>query len=130
MSAGVPVGRLSLSVSHCLREFVKSKVTTTIAVVAAVHLLLLWAGMGILKASGFVLISLFGPVPDNSWAQEFLIGLVGVLSYPMAWLTELHWLPGNWFTIILQSVVNSATWGVCLGLLISGFRQRCQRQAP
>jgi len=113
-----------------MRQTPTSRLTTTIAVVAGVHLLLLWAGMGILKASGFVLISLFGPVPDNSWAQEFLFGLVGVLSYPMACLTELHWLPGNWFTIILLLVVNSGTWGVCLGLLIFGFRPRCQRQAP
>jgi hypothetical protein len=95
-----------------------------------VHLLLLWAGIGILKASGFTLISLFGPPPGNSSVQEFFFGLVGVLSYPMAWVAELHWLPDNWFTMILLLVVNSATWGVCLGLLISGFRQRCQRHAP
>ncbi len=106
----------------------KSKLTT-IAVVAAAHFLLLWLSVGILKTSGFALFTLFGPPPRTSSAQEFLFGLVGVLTYPMAWLADLLSVPDNWFTIICGLVVNSGIWGVCVGLLIYGFRQRHQSHA-
>ncbi len=106
----------------------KSRITT-IAVVAAAHLLLFCVSVGILKASGFKLFSLFGPPPRNSPMQEFLFGFVGVLSYPMAWLADLLSLPNNWFTIICGLVLNSVIWGVCAGLVIYGFRQRHQRHA-
>ena len=106
----------------------KSKLTT-IALVAAAHLLLFLVSVGILKASGLTLFSLFGPPPHTSPAQEFLFGFVGVLSYPVAWLANVRSLPDNWLGIICELVLNSAIWGTCIGLVIYGFRHRHQRYA-
>jgi hypothetical protein len=106
---------------------VKTKLTT-IAVVAAAHLLVFWVSVGVLKASGFTLFSLFGPPPRSSPTQDFLFGFIGILSYPVAWLADALSLPDNWFTIC-GLVLNSAIWGVCIGLVIYGFRHKHQRLA-
>src|SRR5881394_3785652 len=105
----------------------KSKLKT-VAAVTATHLLLFWFAVGIVKASGFTLFSLFGPLPQYSPAQEFLFDVVGVLSLPMAWLADLLSVQ-NLFAMICALTFNSVIWGTCIGLLLYGFRQRHQRPA-
>jgi hypothetical protein len=100
----------------------------TVAFVAVAHLLLFWITIGLLKASGFTIFNLFEPPPRNSPAQVFLFDVVGVMSYPMAWLTELLALPDKWFTVIPMLLLNSGLWGACLGLLIHGLRHRRSAQ--
>ncbi len=106
----------------------------TMGVVAAVHLALYWAILGILRASGFQLFtlgSLFGLAPDtrNSPVQEFLFGVAGLLTYPLALLPDLAWIPDHWLSVAVAFLLNSAVWGVCLTLLFYAVRQRFQRHA-
>ena len=119
---------LSFFVRRRHHALVKSKLTT-IAVVAAAHHLLFWVSVGVLKASGFTLFSLFGPPPHASPTQELFFGFVGVLSYPMVWLADLLSLPDNWFTIVCGLLLNSVIWGICIGLVIYGFSHRHRRHA-
>ncbi len=106
----------------------KSKLTS-IAVVAAAHFLLLSLSIGILKAAGFPPFMVLGSLPRTSSAQEFIIGLVGLLSYPIAWLAIRLSVSDNWFIIIGGLMLNSVIWGVGIGLAIYGFRHRHQRHA-
>ena len=103
---------------------------STIAIVAIAHFLLLWAIIGVLKASGFALFNLFGPPPHHSPTQEFLFDLSGWLTYPVAWLPEFRWLPYNWFTMNLLLALNSTIWGVGLGLIIYALRRRVRHTPP
>jgi hypothetical protein len=106
----------------------------TIGVVAVVHLALYWGILGILKVSGFQLFtlgSLFGiaPPPRNSPVQEFLFGLAGCLTYPLALLPDITWIPDHWLSGAVAVLLNSTIWGVCLTLLFYAVRQRFQRHA-
>src|SRR5262249_21381621 len=106
----------------------------TIGVIAAVHLTLYWAILGILRASGFQLFtlgSMFGltPPPRNSAVQEFLFGVAGCLTYPLAWLPDFAWIPDPWISVAVAFLLNSALWGVSLTLLFYAVRQRFQRRA-
>jgi|KBSSwiStaDraftv2_1062776.scaffolds.fasta_scaffold913016_1 hypothetical protein len=106
----------------------------TIGVVAAVHLALYWAILGILRASGFQLFTLgsllgFAPHPRNSPVQEFLFGVAGFLTYPLALLPDLPWIPDHWIIAVMAFLLNSAVWGVCLTFLFYAVRQGFQRHA-
>ena len=106
----------------------------TIGIVAAVHLALYWCILGILRASGFQLFTLgslfgFAPPPRNSPVQEFLFGVAGFLTYPLALLPDLPWIPDHWLSVAVAFLLNSAIWGVCLTFLFFAVSQRFKRQA-
>jgi hypothetical protein len=94
-----------------------------------VYLLLFGVCAGALKASGFTLFnwSMSGTASQTSSAQKFLFGVVGVLSYPMAWLVELFSLPDNRLTMNCTLLLNSIVWGLGLGLLFYRVRRRDER---
>ena len=105
-----------------------------IGIVTAVHLTLYWAILGILRASGFQLVTLgslfgFAPPPRNSPVQEFLFGVAGFLTYPLALLPDIPWIPDHWLSGVVAFLLNRVIWGVCLTLLFYAVRQRFQRHA-
>lgn len=109
----------------------KSKLVT-ISVVGAAHFLIFWAAVGLLKASGFKLFTLesalgFSAAPPITAAQDFLFAVMGILTYPMAWISA--WSPDRWPAVFLAVLINSAAWGLVLGLLIYAINQRVRRKA-
>jgi len=102
--------------------------SSTIIAVGTCHFVLWWLCVGFLKATGFELFSfawLFGGAPPHhSLIQEVVFVLHGLISYPVAWLTEFGWLRDSLMTDAFLLVANSAFWGVSLGALIYALRKR------
>jgi len=104
--------------------------TKLIIVAASVHFLFVLALLGVLKATGFDLFTLFGSSPPPTHLQSLVFDLFGVLLYPMCLFELPESVPGNWFTIGLWVFAfNSVIWGACLGIVIHAVRQRF-RKAP
>src|SRR5262245_48408563 len=105
-----------------------------IGVIAALHLALYWAILGILKASGFQLFS-FGsllglmPARHNSAVQEALFGVSVWLTYPLGLLPDFAWIPKHWLSVAMAWLLNSVIWGVCLTLLLYAVRKKTWRRA-
>jgi len=101
-----------------------------IIAVGSAHFLLTLALLGVLKATGFTLFTLFGSSPPPTHLQSLVFDLFGVLLYPMCLVGMPKSVRENWFTIGLWIFVfNSVIWGVCLGIVIHAVRQRF-RKAP
>src|SRR6266511_3563813 len=101
-----------------------------IIVVASAHVLFVLALFGILKATGFILITLFGASPPPTHLQSLVFDLFALLLYPMCLFELPKSVPENWFTIGLWVFAfNSIIWGVCLGIVIHAVRQKF-RKAP
>jgi hypothetical protein len=103
-----------------------------IAVIAVIHSAVWWGALGALKASGFTLFTLesflgLAPPPRHSAVQTFFFLLIGVLTYPLAWVRSID--TGTWFTTVLVVAANGIVWGACLGWLIYAVRQRLNRHA-
>jgi len=102
--------------------------TKLIIVVASAHFLFVLALFGILKSTGFTLITLFGSSPPPTHLQSLVFDLFGVLLYPMCLVEVPKWVPENWFTIGLWIFAfNSVIWGVCFGVVIHAVRKRLRR---
>lgn len=95
-----------------------------IIAVAVAHFLLVLGLFGVLKATGFTLITLFGSPQPLSGFQSLVFDLFAFLLYPMCLLEMPPSVPENWFTVGLWVFAfNSIVWGVCLGVVIHAIRQ-------
>lgn len=93
----------------------KNRFLRIAGLVSGLHILLLLACSGYLKATGFRLftfLSLFGlrAPPTSSFPQDLAFNVMALISYPLA-LLEV-WVKGA-FLLILLLVANSVLWGLC-----------------
>lgn len=104
------------------RRFVRVAIS-----ISGLHLLLWLACFGVLKATGFRLVtfeSLLGLAaqPRSSFLQDAVFGLMGSISYPVALLGRT-WGDAPLLDALLL-ISNSIIWGIFVAIAACAWRRR------
>jgi succinate-acetate transporter protein len=103
------------------------KLAKTFFFVAVISFLLFWITYGLLMAAlphiGLEQFLGFEPTSSLTRSQNFLVYFFAILGMPMSIM--LHGVNiNNMFQIVFLSLLNSAIWGLCLGLPIFAVIKR------
>jgi hypothetical protein len=98
-----------------------------IGIIAGAFLALFWGALGILQASDFQFLSFgfldfFAKPHHNAAWQELLFKVWVISTYPLFVVPQPTWIPDNWFTMFVYSLLDSIIWGVGLAFLFYGIK--------
>lgn len=66
----------------------------------------------------------FGVPLSDGWLQTFLTQVLNVLTFPVRLLLPAGWFGSTSLAVALRLAINSAIWGIALGIVIQALRKR------